>query len=358
MKYTRLGKTDLQVSRLGIGAIKFGDIEQDAATEIVRKAYEDGINFIDTARCYGASEERIGTALAELGLRDKFIITSKIIRRPLAKIQKDFEITLKNLRTDYLDILMIHDLSTPQTWNTLKEEGGLDYFLSLKESGRVKHLGISTHDVAIGTEALKTGLFEVAMVAYNPTSLEVEDTLLPLCRQMDIGTVIMKPYGGGVLTHDRSRQLGFAIEAEDCLRFLFSNEDVNCVIPGIEQLSYLDTALKTEAEDPHWTKAEREALSAGIDMKVKNYCRGCGYCMPCPQGILIPKTLSLLNRWQVVDDVDWSRMHNISLEYTELLKEAKGPDACIGCGLCQTKCPFNLPVSELMKEATERLIKF
>lgn len=358
MKYQRFGKTGMQVSHLGLGAIKFGSLSQEEATKLIQIAHEGGINYIDTARGYGDSEIRVGTALKELGLREQFILSSKVIRRGLTEFQEDIETTFRNLQTEYLDILFLHDVSTAPNWNRLQKEGVLTYIQELRASGRVRHLGISTHDCKIGEEIIRTGLFEVAMLAYNPTNREVEDTLFPLCQSLDMGVIIMKPYGGGVLTHDRSRQLGFEMEAEDCLRFALSNPYVTTVIPGMEQEPYLKTALAVEAEDPHLTQEEIDAILGKIDMKVKNYCRGCGYCLPCPQQIPIPTVLSLYNRWEIFGGVDWSHMHHITEEYTQKVPADRTAKACVGCGSCAQRCPFNLPIPDLMKKAAKELRRY
>lgn len=358
MRYMRFGKTGMDVSHLGMGAIKFGKLSQEEVNTLIRRAHEGGINYIDTARGYGDSEVRVGTALKELGLRDQFIISSKIIRRGLDEFKEDIATTFRNLQTDWLDILFIHDVSTRANWDKIQREGVLDYIQELKASGRVRHLGISTHDCTIGEEIIRTGLFEVAMLAYNPTNREVEDTLFPLCKELDMGVIIMKPYGGGVLTHDRSQQLGFTIEAEDCLRFAFSSPYVTTVIPGMDKPEYLETALAVEKEDPQFQTAELEAIVAKIDMKVKNYCRGCGYCLPCPKGIPIPTVLSLYNRWEIFGGVDWSHMHHITEEYTQKVPEERTAKACVACGSCAQRCPFNLPIPELMKKARKELRRY
>ena len=358
MEYKRFGKTELQVSHLGYGAIKFGGLPQEQVTELIRHAYNEGINYIDTARGYGDSEIRVGAALKELGLRDQFIISSKVIRRGLEEFKEDLATTFRNLQTDYLDILFVHDVSTRSNWEKLKKEGVLEFIQELRASGKVHHLGISTHDCVIGEEIIRTGIFEVAMLAYNPTNREVEETLFPLCKELDMGVVIMKPYGGGVLTHDRSQQLGFTIEAEDCLRFAFSNPYVTTVIPGMDKMEYLETALAVEKENPQLSAEEIQSIVDKIDMKVKNYCRGCGYCLPCPKGIPIPTVLSLYNRWEIFGGVDWSHMHHITEEHTLKVPKDKTAKACVGCGACAQRCPFNLPIPELMKEAAKKLRRY
>ena len=243
MEYRRLGKTELQVSALGIGALKYGSVTQETASEIVKAAHQNGINYIDTARGYGESEIRLGHALKKLRLRDRFYLSSKIINRDFKQFQQDFETILSNLQTDYLDILFIHDVSTRENWDKVRSNGILDYVQELRSKGRIRHIGVSTHDCGIGEEIIRTGIFEAAMLAYNPTNLEAEDTLFPLCAAMDLGVIVMKPLGGGVLSEERSRQMGFSVTAEECLKFAMSSPYVSTVIPGLDKAEYLNIAL-------------------------------------------------------------------------------------------------------------------
>jgi predicted aldo/keto reductase-like oxidoreductase len=137
------------------------------------------------------------------------------------------------------------------------------------------------------------------MLAYNPSNLEVEGEVLPLCHRMGIGTVIMKPLGGGILSEARSAQLGFSVTAEECLRFAATGQGVDVVIPGLDKPEYVRTAADI-GDHAEMAQKEREALIARVDIKAKHYCRGCGYCLPCPQGIPIPTVLGLYNRWEVL----------------------------------------------------------
>ena len=358
MQYRTLGKTGLSLSVIGIGALQMGSCSLDETKAILREAHRGGMNYIDTARAYGDSEKKLGQALKELGLREQFYLSSKVIKRDLPSFQNDFETTMANLQTDYLDIFFIHDVSTKSNWEAVQKNGLLDYALELKRQGRIRHLGISTHDCQIGESIIRTGLFEAAMLAYNPTNREVEDTLFPLCRKMDMGVLVMKPYGGGILTEKRSAEMGFSITARDALRFAASHPFVTSVIPGTDRLEYVHLGIEVGSGRLDMSEKERRAIIDTIDIKVKDYCRGCGYCLPCVRNIPIPTVLKLYNRWQVFGGTDWSHMHHITEEYTATVPQDLTADHCISCMQCTQRCPFNLPIPELMKKAAKELRRY
>ncbi len=358
MQYRRLGKTNLNLSQIGFGGLKLDGLDQSLVNALIERAVDGGMNYIDTALNYGDSESRIGEAIHTLGLRDQVYVSSKNIHRKYDKFVAGFENTLEYLRTDCLDILYLHDVSTPEVWERVQTNGIFDYFQSLKRDGRVKHLGISTHDCGMGKILLETGVFEVAMLAYSPIARQVEDVLLPLCKQLDVGVVVMKPLGGGILCEERSKQLGFSVGAKECLTFAVSNPYVASVIPGLDRIEYVDTALSVGDTGADMTDDARDALTARISFGGQNYCRGCGYCMPCPKGIPIPTVLQLYNRWEVFGYVDWSQMHDITNEYTQKVSADRTADQCIACGACTQRCPYNLPIPDLMQDAASKLNRY
>lgn len=356
MQYRTLGKTGLKVSVTGFGGIKLNDITQEQTNEIIKLAVDGGMNYIDTARVYGDSEVKIGIALK--GIRDKVIISSKAIRRDLDGFKSSFETTLKNLQTDYIDIFFVHDVSTEANWQAVQKNGVIDYLKELKAAGRIRHIACSTHDSVIGAKMINSGIFEIVMLAYNPSNPEAEQDLIPLAKSKDMGIIIMKPFGGGILTEERSKQLGFEITAEECLRFATSNPDVTTVIPGLDKPEYVELALKVGSSQLVMSAEEHASIISKISIKGKNYCRGCGYCKPCPQNIPIPTVLQLYNRWEIFGGVDWSEMHNITDEYTNKVANNVTPDKCVGCNACSQRCPFNLPIPDLMKEASGKLRRY
>jgi predicted aldo/keto reductase-like oxidoreductase len=346
MELRRLGKTELMVTPIGYGALGLPGV----TAETLEQAVTGGMNFIDSARGYADSEIKIGKMLAKLGNRDKLILTTKSFSRDLKGFQANFETSLSNLGTDYIDIMFLHDVSTRKNWDLVRKNGLIDELNRLKDAGRIRHLGISTHDDGdVGREIIESGEFEVVMIAYNAANPELEETHIPLAKSLDLGIVIMKPYGGGVLTDKRSRELGFEMSAEEALKWTVSNPDVSCVIPGMDAHEYVDVALKVLNSDfVSLSKEELKATVEKVSIKGRNYCRGCRYCMPCPQGILIPESLKLNNRWEIYDKIEWAQMHRICEEFNETIPAEFGPELCTGCGACVQRCPYNLPIPELM----------
>lgn len=356
MQYRKLGKTGLDVSVISFGGIKLGGLEQNLVNRLLDRAIDGGMNYIDTARGYGLSGEKIGHALK--GKRDKMIISTKSIKRDFPSFTADFEASFKNLQTDYIDIFFIHDVSTEKNWSGVIENGLIDFLQKQKQGGRIGHIACSTHDCEIGSKMLNTGAFEICMLAYNATNTQIDDGILPLALSKDMGVVIMKPFGGGILTDERSRQLGFEMSAEDSLRFAASKAGVSTVIPGIDKMEYLETALKIGSGEISMADDERAEMIAKVNLQGKQYCRGCGYCLPCPMGIEIPTVLSLLGRWDVFGGIDWANMHQITLEHTEKVPADKTAAACIKCGACQQRCPYNLPIPEMMERGAKSLRRY
>ncbi|MDI3548704.1 MAG: uncharacterized protein PWR10_2356 [Halanaerobiales bacterium] len=350
MKYRKLGKTGLDVSRISFGALQLGRVPQKEVNRLIERALAGGMNYIDTARVYGDSEVKLGRALK--GRRKDVILSTKVIKRDLNGFKRDYQVCLNNLQTDYIDILFIHDVSTKEDWDKIVNNGILDFMEAEKKAGRIHHIGCSTHSVDIGEIMLKTGRFEVVMLAYNPVNRAIEDNLLPLTRSLDIGVIIMKPFAGGILTEKGSKQLGFNITAEESLLFAASHPDVTTVIPGLDKLEYVETALKVADSPLELTAEEGKRIIKKVKIKSKYYCRGCGYCLPCPVGINIPQLLKLLNRWEAFKNVNWAQMHLIRDEYHKIDQKA---DVCLACEQCVARCPYNLPVPEMMKTISRSL---
>jgi len=349
MKKRRLGKTELLVSPIGYGALP------GITPETLLMGIRGGMNFIDTARAYGDSEMKIGKMLKELGDRSRLIISTKSGSRTLDGFRSDLTTSLEVLGTDFIDIMFLHDVSTEENWRLVQNNGLIDELYRLKEEGKIRHLGISTHDKGdIATEMMKSGHFEVVMLAHNAANPEAAETHIPLAKSLDLGIIIMKPYGGGVLTEKRSREMGFSITAEDALKWVISNKDISVAIPGMDATEYVELALDVLNSDfDSFSDEEIKSISGNVSIKGREYCRGCGYCLPCPQEIPLTEVLALNNRWEVYYQADWAQMHQISDEFNKRIPADKGPERCTKCGICQQKCPYDLPIPELMENCVK-----
>ncbi|MCL2665396.1 MAG: aldo/keto reductase [Defluviitaleaceae bacterium] len=351
MQKRRLGKTELMVSPIGYGALGLAGV----TPESLRQAVDGGINYIDSARLYTDSEKKIGLMFKETGYRDRVILSTKSMGRTLDCFRKDLVASLAALGTDYIDIFILHDVSTKKSWELIQKSKIIEEMKKLKERGIIKHMGVSTHDGKnLSEEIIKSGYFEVAMLAYNAANPELESTLIPLAKSLDLGIIAMKPYGGGVLTEKRSRELGFEISAREALQWAVSNTDVSVVLPGMDSREYVGLALDVLNSDFTFYNGDKLNEIAGrITIKGRNYCRGCGYCMPCPQNIPIKEMLKLNNRWEVYFGLDWSQMTLINNEFANCIPEDKGPERCTKCGGCVQKCPYGLAVPELMEQCVK-----
>jgi len=221
LKKKRLGKTELQVTEIGFGGIPIQRISENNAIKVVKRCYELGINYYDTARDYTTSEERIGKALE--GVRENVYIATKSHAKTAKELRENLEMSLRNLRTDYIDLYQLHNV-TPETYNIIRApSGALEELIKIKQEGLALHVGITSHSPTFLTKIVgEDSPFETIMVGYNYIALEPSKDLLPLCKKMDVGTVIMKPFGGGAFS-----------KAHTALKFVLSNQYVDCTIPGM-----------------------------------------------------------------------------------------------------------------------------
>jgi hypothetical protein len=334
MRKNRLGKTELDVTTLGFGGIPIQRISRQEALQVLARALEHGINYFDTARAYSDSEKKMGEALKDV--RSEVIISTKGIRRGAAQTRQDIETSLRNLRTDYIDIYFIHDISREGDRDRiLAPDGALAAAQEARDKGLIRHLAISSHRPEIMADLLRTEAFEVAMIPVNIVDKYFMDEVVPLAREMDIGLVVMKPFAGGALD-----------DAPICLRYAL-DQGLDTVIPGMQSVDELDENVAIAESFKPLTEAEREQLEEAAKALGEHFCRQCGYCQPCPKGINIPRVF-LLDRYYRrywLKDVAQKK-------YTAMDVQA---DACEDCGECETRCPYFLPIREMLEEAHSRL---
>jgi predicted aldo/keto reductase-like oxidoreductase len=335
LKENHLGRTGLTVKMLGFGGIPIQQISESDAIRVVRHCVEQGINYFDTARNYTVSEMRIGKALKKI--RDDVIIATKSSRRDEQGVLEELDVSLNNLQTDWIDVYQLHNVSSREVWEQVKApHGALAAVSQARDQGLIRHIGITSHDPKLLTEIVKEEIFETIMIPFNYlTNLPAEE-LLPLCRALNVGTVIMKPFGGGAFTH-----------ANSALKFLLCNEYVDVVIPGMMSIREVEENVAVASgssilSPAEWHLIEEDRMTLG-----DKFCRGCNYCQPCPQEIPI----SMLLRWEVFEKrMGWSSRFNA--RFKEGIAKAT---TCLDCGECESRCPYHLPIRELISTKTAAL---
>ena len=275
MRNTVLGRTGLRVKRLGFGGIPIQRVSEEEAVEVVRRCYELGIDYYDTARGYTVSEERIGKALEDM--RDTVVLATKSGRRTSEELLGELEVSLANLRTDWIDVYQLHNVSSMEAWEQVKGPGGaLEALVQARDDGKIRHLGITSHDPGVLTEIVREDVFETVMIPYNYLTLKPEEDLLPLCREMNVGTISMKPFGGGVFSN-----------ANTALKFVLGGGRVDIAIPGMMSVAEVEENVGVASVSLDLSGEELELIEKDKTELGSQFCRACGYCHPCPQGIPI-----------------------------------------------------------------------
>jgi hypothetical protein len=348
----RLGRTGLEVTVFGFGCIKFPNISGEQAAAALDRAIDLGVNFIDTARGYGDSEEKIGPVLKRR--RDQVYIATKTGKREAATAMRELETSLKNLRTDYLDLYQAHWVCYDRIYDEVVGPGGaLETLRKAKEQGKIRHYGITMHrDHKAIRRAISDGIWETIMLAWNPIDEEGVGELIPLAAEHDMGVIIMKPLSGGVLISPpgSAKVDGMDPVIAGTLRAIAANPHVTTVIPGMVSIEQVDENYKAiMAADAFNDAARRELFEKVAAMKKElrygQLCLGCGYCLPCSQDIEIPRVFRALYMHQRYPE-DQRFMGR------ELYESLGMPaDACAGCGECVERCPAGIDIPQRMKEA-------
>ena len=332
MQTVTLGKTGLQISRMGFGGIPIQKIDAEGTRALMHHLKAEGINFIDTARGYTVSEEYLGYALE--GIREDFIIATKSMSRDKENMAKDIEISLKNLRTDYIDLYQIHN-ATPEQLDAVCAPGGaLEALLEAKAAGKIRHIGLTSHSLDTFKKALDLDWVETFMFPYNIVETQAEK-LIHQCAQKNIGFICMKPLAGGAIE-----------DATLAMRFCCANPDVTVVIPGMAEEKEIHQNIAACSDSSPLSAEEKAAINDVRSTLGTDFCRRCNYCQPCAAGINISGVFlfeGYLSRYGLGD---WAKSR-----YATLPVKAS---ACIGCGACEDRCPYHLPIREKLKQAAEK----
>ena len=332
MKTVRLGKTGLEVSRVGMGGIPIQRPSEDDAIRVIQRALDLGVNFIDTARGYRASEERIGKAVA--GRREQVIIATKGWGDKVAVLES-IEESLKRLKTDYIDLWQFHNIGTFEEYEqeVLGPGGGLEGAREALQAGKIRHVGFSSHSLDVALKAIPPGHFETVQFPLNFVSDEAVDRLVPLAREHDIGFIAMKPFASGNL-----RDANLAIKY--VLQF-----DTVVPDPGIEKAEEIVEIVDIVNNGPwEFTPQERQRIEEIRAELGPRFCRQCQYCMPCPEGVnvwMLMITQGMYRLWPPQVFFEWME---------EIVESGRN---CIQCGECEEKCPYKLPIREMIVENIE-----
>lgn len=329
MEYKVLGKTGLKISKMGFGGIPIQKIDAEGTRELMLRLVEEGVNYIDTAKGYTVSESYLGYALE--GIRDKFVIATKSMSRTKDAMAADIEDSLKKLRTDYIDLYQVHNPNMDQLNQVIAAGGALEALQEAKAQGKIGHIGITAHSLAVFEKALTLDWVETVMFPYNIVESQGAD-LIQACMEKNIGFIAMKPLAGGAIE-----------DATLALRYICANQAVSVVIPGMAELKEIDENIKACSDVSPLSEEELGKIEEVRDVLGTNFCRRCNYCAPCTVGINIPSVFLFAGYLQRYGLGDWARNR-----YATLSVKA---DACVECGDCETRCPYNLPIREMMKKA-------
>ncbi len=334
MIYRRLGKTELQVSVIVFGGIPIQRIDVSSVEKVVNHAVELGINFFDTARNYFDSEEKLGVALKKH--RDQVIIATKSMARDKKGMAEDIEKSLMTMGVDYIDLYQLHNVKDKDALEqVLAADGALTAFKEAKEKGKIKHIGVTGHIKDILLEIMQTGEVETVQFPFSPVEVSGAGKLFELAEKMDTGVIAMKPMAGGALTNAKLT-LGFILE-----------NPVTVAIPGMDSVEQVEENAAVGNTLRPLAELEREELARLVAKLGTRFCRRCEYCLPCQQGIDIPSVFLFDGYYTRYDLKDWAKERYQAMDVK--------PDDCLECGECEERCPYNLPIREMLKEAVERL---
>ena len=327
MEYAMLGKTGLRISRMGFGGIPIQKTDAQVTRALMEELVAHGVNYIDTARGYTVSEAYLGEALC--GLRDRFVLATKSMARTTEAMARDIETSLANLRTDHIDLYQVHNPSLKELEQVCAPGGALEALLEAKAAGRIGHIGVTAHMAAVFERALTLPWVETVMFPYNIVETQGE-ALMKRAHEQGVGFICMKPLAGGALE-----------DAALAMRFIAQNPDVSVVIPGMCDVREVRQNIDAFENTAPLTQAELAQIETIRKELGTQFCRRCNYCQPCTAGISMSGIFVLegyLNRYGLGD---WAKQR-----YAAMAKKAGD---CVGCGVCETRCPYQLPIREMLK---------
>ena len=331
MEYRILGKTGLEISRLGLGGIPIQKIDAQGTKALLRKLMSEGVNFIDTARGYTVSEEYLGFGLE--GVREHFVLATKSMARTKDAMAKDIATSLEKLRTDYIDLYQVHNPNAKDLEQVMAPDGALEALLEAKAQGKIGHIGITLHSLELFRKAVELPWVETIMFPYNIVETQGEE-LIARCAEKNIGFICMKPLAGGAID-----------DALTALRFVVSNPGVTVVIPGMADEGEIQQNVSATADTTPLTDAELATIATIRGQLGTNFCRRCNYCAPCTVGINIPSVFLFEGYFSRYNLKQWA-----ADRYSQLPKTASD---CVGCGACEKRCPYQLPIRRMLENVAQ-----
>lgn len=327
-----LGNTGMKIKRVGFGGIPIQRISQKDTNDVINELDKQGINFIDTARGYTVSEEYIGNSLE--GRREKFFIATKSMSRSYESMKNDIEISLRNLKSDYIDLYQIHNLKSEEYEDIFNEDKAYRALLEAKSEGKIKHIGITSHSLETIEKVVEDDKFETIQFPYNIVE-DQADEVFKKANKKGIGIIVMKPLAGGALD-----------DATLAIKYILSKSYIDVAIPGMDSVEQVRQNtdvlenLKLTQEDNEKIEEIRKSLG-------NRFCRRCEYCLPCPVGVNIPANFLLEGYYTRYNLKDWA---------VQRYEATQGKASeCINCGLCETKCPYDLPIRDMLKDVANKL---
>lgn len=327
MKYRKLGATGLTISEIGFGGIPIQKAGFEESRKIIEAAQECGINFFDSARAYTDSEQKTG-----LGLDERSIVSSRSNVRTKEGMLKEIETSLKNFGREKIELYSLHNVGTPEDYfSRISKDGALEGLKEAKKDGLIGHIGITSHNPDILLKALKDNFFGAIMLPFN--AREVNTEAIDFANEQGVGVLVMKPLGGGAIQN-----------AELALRSILEQK-VSSVLVGMESAEQVAQNCSIKFEP--LSAREKQKLKEEVEKLGNRFCRRCGYCLPCPNGIDIPLIFIL--------DGYYTRygLKEFALSRYRPLKKHAGD--CTECGTCEARCPYKLQIREMLREAKDHL---
>lgn len=327
MNYRTLGKTGLKISEVGFGGIPIIRLQTAEAVGVLRHAFDRGVTFYDTANAYHDSEDKMGRALSEV--HDRVVIATKTIRRDAAGAMEQLENSLRMLRTDYVDLYQFHQVAQETDWETITGPGGaLEAMVKAREQGKIRHLGVTSHNLSMAVKLVNTTMFETVQFPFNFIETETRE-LHTAARGLELGIIAMKPFAGGVIDNT-------------CLAFKFLRQYPDAIpIPGYDSIDAVDQVVALYEQPNRVTEADLALMDQYRAELGRQFCRRCEYCQPCPNGVMITPAMGypiVARRMSPAVAVNFARIPMQTVPQ------------CEDCGACMERCPYELPIPEILKK--------